>query len=671
MEKEVFNDLICPTCGHSLIMQDSNSIKCLSCEREFRFWKDTLMLSTDHDFYYGELSKDKMNRFIELIENKGIKKAVAMAKEEKIITDDYYHMKYAFSNNRAAFKLLLEPSKDKIALDLGCGLGIVSLNLATCFYKVYAVDATKERVQFVYLRGKQNGFENIIPLCAGDDERLPFKDQFFDCVVLNGVLEWVAESRNGSVYDIQKNFLIEINRILKNRGVLYIGIENRYGYNYFKGIPEDHTGLRFGSLLPRYLSNIYSLLIRKKPYRTYTHSWAGYRRLLKKAGFFESKMYLPGNDYRFIDGFIDPENPDWMSNYFKMKNGNYLKAILKQQISKKMYPTFSILAKKKGKLMPWITECCSIICNEYYNRGTYDIKNMFITETETCIIEMDVKGRITKELIVKVPLNNISDKKCNSESYILNKIYNDARIDYAKHYIPQFVAKGELNGIRYYIQEKISGRVLSNDLYNLQCKQNVFRYILRIHKETSCTHGSELFAFAEGELNDILGLIDTDKRKDIHELIKIGKRFDNDFNNIRVFSHGDFWEGNILWDKKGTLKGIIDWVDAQEFGLPMIDIIHMLYYSKMLNMNSDYGEFCVKYINDVAHIIEPERSFLKSYCGEIYGDYSDPIIKRGFFLYCLYQLLKRVPQMMEVRFDEKWIDKNISYLKEAVTDIPY
>src|SRR5690606_617055 len=89
---------------------------------------------------------------------------------------------------------------------------------------------------------------------------------------------------------IQLAFLREIRRVLKPSGQLFVAIENRYNYEDFTGRPDHHSRLKFGSLMPRTLANLYSIAVRRAPYRTNTHSIAGYRKLMREAGFPETEF---------------------------------------------------------------------------------------------------------------------------------------------------------------------------------------------------------------------------------------------------------------------------------------------------------------------------------------------------------------------------------------------
>ena len=93
--------------------------------------------------------------------------------------------------------------------------------------------------------------------------------------------------------------LKDFHRILKPGGHVYVGIENRIGYVYFLG-GRDHGGLRFTSLMPRPIADIYSRLIKRQPYRAYTYSLLGYKNLLKKAGYSQIDFYATIPSYRNV-----------------------------------------------------------------------------------------------------------------------------------------------------------------------------------------------------------------------------------------------------------------------------------------------------------------------------------------------------------------------------------
>ncbi|MDQ3259213.1 MAG: class I SAM-dependent methyltransferase [Pseudomonadota bacterium] len=131
-------------------------------------------------------------------------------------------------------------------LDLGRGFSNLTRNFAPHTGQSYAMNLTSKRLTFTQRRFELYNHDNdVVMLAGGDGPNLPFPDAGFDCVALPRVLEWVA----------------------------------------FGGRPDHHSNLIYGSLLRRFVANVYSIVSSKQPHRTNIYSVAGYRRFFKAVGF--------------------------------------------------------------------------------------------------------------------------------------------------------------------------------------------------------------------------------------------------------------------------------------------------------------------------------------------------------------------------------------------------
>lgn len=164
-------------------------------------------------------------------------------------------------------------------LDLGCGSGGISAALSQHCRQLTSADIKQSNVATALKKATVPTFG-----CQLDASTLPFRDDSFDLVVVNGVLEWVPDAHDGDPRKVQVDTLREIRRVLRPDGVLYIGIEPRFYAKYLIGL-TDHSGLRFSSPLPRALAHRYSRLLRGRRYGNYLYTIGGYRRLLREAGF--------------------------------------------------------------------------------------------------------------------------------------------------------------------------------------------------------------------------------------------------------------------------------------------------------------------------------------------------------------------------------------------------
>jgi aminoglycoside phosphotransferase (APT) family kinase protein len=57
-----------------------------------------------------------------------------------------------------------------------------------------------------------------------------------------------------------------------------------------------------------------------------------------------------------------------------------------------------------------------------------------------------------------------------------------------------------------------------------------------------------------------------------------------------VYSHGNFWLGNVLFDTANELTGVIDWDSAEACALPALDLIYLVVRTHGLSRSTSVGE---------------------------------------------------------------------------------
>lgn len=274
-----------------------------------------LVKLSKEDYYYDicSLSKKEMEKF--LIEaRKNWKKAVQKAK----ISD---YMKDMILNEKVRGKLVgfmekeLKIAKKSKVLDIGAGMGALTLAIARRF-KTSATDANLLSLKFVKYRAEQEKVRLNLYKTSPLHKGLPFKKESFDVVVMNGVLEWVAVGfpNIGRVKKVQEKVLKEVNRILKEKGILILAIENRLAIDWFKG-KTSHTNIKYIDLVPRRIADIISLIKTRRRFKNYIYSKRGYKKLLRKTDFSDLIFYEAFPNYQkpqkirktrnlFINSFI-------------------------------------------------------------------------------------------------------------------------------------------------------------------------------------------------------------------------------------------------------------------------------------------------------------------------------------------------------------------------------
>ena len=101
----------------------------------------------------------------------------------------------------------LDPGKNDIVLDLGCGTGRLAIPIAELSRKVIGIDSSEEMLEVARCKSKQ--LKNVEYKRAEILRRLPFDDASFDKVVAVLVVNHVN--------DLGK-FFMEVHRVLKSGG---------------------------------------------------------------------------------------------------------------------------------------------------------------------------------------------------------------------------------------------------------------------------------------------------------------------------------------------------------------------------------------------------------------------------------------------------------------------
>jgi len=280
--------LICPTCG-STIIADNDSLRCTGCQTAW-----PVVRGIPHFIppvgYWGELgvTREALAGILQEMQTRNWREVIHSHPDPEV----RQYSKYIGNMDRARWKSLVPLTKDSVVLDAGAGFGAVSQALSQVSGHVYSLERVEERVEFMRLRFHQEGCENIT-LVRSDLDTLPFQEEYFDLIVLNGVLEWLPFSRkNENPRDAQLHYLRALRKLLKPEGTLYMGIENRFSYELLLGSPDQHIGIKFVAVLPRWIADVICKVKLGDRYRPYLYSSWGYRRLLAEAGFGRSSVYV-------------------------------------------------------------------------------------------------------------------------------------------------------------------------------------------------------------------------------------------------------------------------------------------------------------------------------------------------------------------------------------------
>lgn len=142
----------------------------------------------------------------------------------------------AWANEKRVLFKLINPRKNEVALDVGCGTGIISIKMAKRGAKIYGLDISPKMIEKLEEKIEKQNLKNFKELRVCPMGKLPYKSKFFDIVTCCGVMDHYP-------IDFAKKCLIEMKRVLKNNGRIIIDFPNEKSdliQEYVKAEPTLH-----------------------------------------------------------------------------------------------------------------------------------------------------------------------------------------------------------------------------------------------------------------------------------------------------------------------------------------------------------------------------------------------------------------------------------------------
>jgi len=555
----------CPKCKQLLVNKTGGYI-CKKCDCFYPLHNGYVNFIGDSEFYAGEVPQHEMQKLIQEIDLLGYDEGLFSFLNRHPNLRDY------ITDFKRTDWLSHCLSKNNLrCLDIGSGLGNISNLLSRNYHEVYSLEAVKERIEFQKRRFENSNRKNIT-VVRGNALELPFPDNFFDLVVCNGLLKWPGMMNTDQPpRDTQLLFLREVKRILSKNGCLYIGIENRFGYQFFLG-QRDHSGLRYTSLLPRSIANyfvkrfgiaggIYGDKSKKKKekhgYFTYTYSAWGYKSLFRQAGF-NSKSYwvFPSYNEPIMSGRLEDNIGiksflnNFKSTFTRFKILLSIIEKLDKSISGLIFslftPSFLFYCYKKN---------CDESVEDIVYRNT-NLKNFttFATGKNILYLMYTNKGNPVKAVRLKRFGGDLSttlllrDKTKPSSNGFSERMWMEE----------WFLAK-PVNPL------KLDEMIASIDwLIDFQNKNRL----------TPMTKNEKI-----SEVNKIKGVLEETPHLNTPQNKKWIDQYQYYLETLEINKtpeHGDFWHGNILVDPITHKMWVIDWEYFREEGNPLYDFIFLL-----------------------------------------------------------------------------------------------
>lgn len=149
----------------------------------------------------------------------------ALFTKEKRIKRLLSREEFLYGLLRSDFLYYLPIDSQSIVLDVGCGYGTHTFNMARVVAKVYGCDESDENISFCKKRALDEGVSNTEFIQSGI-KNLPFPSNMFDAIAVYKTSGW-------SKSEWREN-LSALHAFLKPEGVLYFGINSFLPLSFLK-----------------------------------------------------------------------------------------------------------------------------------------------------------------------------------------------------------------------------------------------------------------------------------------------------------------------------------------------------------------------------------------------------------------------------------------------------
>ncbi len=575
----------CPACLEN-VKFCQGAYQCVSCGSVYQVNHGIpIFINRPADFHHWGIEQRRMQVAIEKISEGNWPETIWDFQKELGKDQGHTLWRRTFSSRRAGGKLLMWiPEKGRI-LDIGSGWGNLSLNIASYCDSVVAMDQVFTHLRWLQEVSKAVGTKNIQCVQAGDMDHLPFPEAYFDGVLLNGVLEWAAVNRPGDPRSAQLQLLKEVSRVLKPEGQVYIAIENRISYRYLRGSPEGHIRMRYGSLLPRFLTKAYLKWKRGEDFRAYTYSLSGYKKLLREAGLKKQVFYCPWPHYGNIESVeaVDHSSSgSWKVTLPKNKE-------LPFPLSKYLVPSYSIVSSQNNESRCILSETV----RDFQNRLADEFGNSRLrgslyklTRTGKAFVRIDSSQR---SFLIKIGLDTVNDRQLANHAHWLKWIRRAQAPDRLKQLVPEFICEGKIGRHRYHCEQFVSEGVGAEQFVSDVGKRdrlihdvsNILTEFHNIcHKRVTIDQDFLSVGFLK-PLEEVDQWLSKSERVQYDSWFQTVKAWLHntlmDHEILLVPRHGDFVPNNILVDKETlALRAILDWEFTQADDLPLLDLMTFL-----------------------------------------------------------------------------------------------
>ena len=286
--------------------------------------------------------------------------------------------------------------------------------------------------------------------------------------------------------------------------------------------------------------------------------------------------------------------------------------------------------------------------------------------TRTGSLTIWVRG--DRDYVAKVPLQARTEPRLRQNAETLREL---GQLGWVTPYLaarcPSFVLTGTASGGFYSVETAVAGQDGASLLRDGGSPEEMLlsaeRFLLKLHKASARTAAGppdwEAPLEAAAKRVEALARLAGAGRAYAALVCDITNRLSRE-PLPSVYSHGNFWLGNALFDGANTLTGVIDWDCSAASSVPAVDLIYLLVRTHSLSRSLSMGEALADWMS--AESLPFLDGCLARHCREL----SIPVDLVGALSYCTWigHLDAHCRYGTVTSTNSRWLERNVRQVLE-------
>jgi aminoglycoside phosphotransferase (APT) family kinase protein len=219
---------------------------------------------------------------------------------------------------------------------------------------------------------------------------------------------------------------------------------------------------------------------------------------------------------------------------------------------------------------------------------------------------LTIRFQADRAYVAKLPLQPVTEPRLRENARRLKALHQASWMTpYLSARCPVVVHAGTASGYFYSVETAVPGRDGASILKDGGNRNDLIlsaeRFLYKLQKaslESERIDRSRWQRTLDAAIRRVQTLAEAAARKDLFSRLVADLRAKLGSHHIpSVYSHGNFWVGNALFDCSNNLTGVIDWDCADDFALPATDLIYLLIRAHSAARSTSVGEALADWID--------------------------------------------------------------------------